>query len=70
MKLRNPWGKGEFTKGMWDDDGPGWAKHPEVKAALNPSATDDGIFWISREECWRYLDGFSVCAMDMSKFGK
>ena len=43
-KVRNPWGSGEFESGMWNDDGPGWTDHPEVKAALKPEAKDDGIF--------------------------
>ena len=54
-KMRNPWGRGEFESGMWDDDGPGWDQYPAVKAALQPEAKDDGIFWVSKEEFFKYL---------------
>lgn len=33
VKLRNPWGSGEWT-GAWSDAWPGWSEHPEVEAAL------------------------------------
>merc|ERR1719198_2198074 len=49
IKVRNPWGQGEFQSGMWDDDGAGWDQYPEVKAALNPVQADDGVFWVSKE---------------------
>ena len=29
-QVRNPWGKGELTTGMWIDGGQGWDKYPEV----------------------------------------
>lgn len=55
IKLRNPWGKGEFEIGEWDDDGPGWEKHPDVKAALNPIQLDDGELWLANcAWCYRY----------------
>ena len=31
-----------MQNGKWDDDGPGWKEHPDVKAALNPLGIDDG----------------------------
>jgi hypothetical protein len=31
---------------MWDDDGPGWDRYPQVKAALNPVAADDGACYL------------------------
>merc|ERR1712106_504405 len=37
IKVRNPWGNGEFTAGKWDDDGAYWAKYPKVLKALKPS---------------------------------
>ena len=42
LQVRNPWGSGEMKSGKWDDDGPGWDQHPDVKAALNPVELDDG----------------------------
>ena len=38
IKVRNPWGSGEFKSGMWDDDGPGWSEYPSVKVQPNLNA--------------------------------
>jgi len=68
VKVRNPWGKGEFTSGEWDDDGPGWDKHPEVRDALQPVDADNGVFWLSSDEFFKYFQTVYVCAHDMSEF--
>ena len=68
-KVRNPWGSGEFESGLWDDDGPGWDEHPEVKEALKPDlGVDDGIFWVSKEEFFKYFHTVYLSASDMTKF--
>eukprot|EP00448_Togula_jolla_P041964 CAMPEP_0170625318 /NCGR_PEP_ID=MMETSP0224-20130122/30694_1 /TAXON_ID=285029 /ORGANISM="Togula jolla, Strain CCCM 725" /LENGTH=457 /DNA_ID=CAMNT_0010951883 /DNA_START=121 /DNA_END=1495 /DNA_ORIENTATION=- len=46
VKIRNPWGTGEW-KGDWADDSDLWTKHPKVKKALAFEASDDGAFWMS-----------------------
>jgi len=66
VKLRNPWGKGEFTAGKWTDDGAGWEEHPEVKAVCNPRDHDDGVFWMEKDELFEYFGTFYLCALDMS----
>jgi len=68
IKVRNPWGQGEFKSGMWDDDGPGWAQYPQVKEALKPVAADDGIFWVDKEEFFKYFKTIYLCAKNMTKF--
>ncbi|CAE8586537.1 unnamed protein product [Polarella glacialis] len=68
IKVRNPWGHGEFSSGMWDDDGPGWDKYPDVKAACNPVQADDGIFWVDAAEFFKYFETIYLCACDISKF--
>ena len=68
IKVRNPWGKGEFQSGKWDDDGPGWDQYPQVKAALNPVVCDDGIFWVDKEEFFSYFKTIYLCAKDMAEF--
>lgn len=68
IKVRNPWGKGEFQSGMWDDDGPGWTEYPEVKRALKPVAADDGVFWVSKDEFFKYFPVLFLCAKDMIEF--
>ena len=68
-KVRNPWGSGEFESGLWDDDGPGWEEHPEVKEALKPDlGVDDGVFWVSKEEFFKYFHTVYLSASDMTKF--
>jgi hypothetical protein len=68
VQVRNPHGHGELESGYWDDDGPGWDKYPKVKKALRPIKRDDGIFWMSKEEFFKYFDQIYLCAKDMSEF--
>lgn len=68
VKVRNPWGKGEFTSGLWTDDGDGWSQYPEVKEACNPQKANDGIFWLEKEEFFKYFKTIYLCAKDMSEF--
>lgn len=68
IKMRNPHGRGEITTGEWDDDGPGWERYPQIKAELKPVAADDGIFWVSRQEFFRYFETLYLCAKDMTGF--
>jgi len=70
VKVRNPWGKGEFKSGMWDDDGPGWGQHPEVEAACKPKRLPDGIFWLDKEEFFKYFKTIYLCAKDMAEHVK
>jgi hypothetical protein len=58
VKLRNPWGKGEW-KGDWSDRSPLWT--PELRRQLNVTDTDDGIFFMSFEDWQRYFHDFDVC---------
>ena len=68
IHVRNPWGKGEFEKGRWIDNGPGWEQHPEVKAAINPVQADDGAFWVEKAEFFKYFQTVYLCAQDMTEF--
>jgi len=52
VKVRNPWGSGEWT-GDWGDNSPLWDKHPDVAKACkhNPKGdNDDGAFWMSWDD--------------------
>lgn len=49
VRVRNPWGTGEWT-GDWGDKSKLWKDHPSVASQLgfNPDAdNDDGSFWMS-----------------------
>ena len=67
VKLRNPWGKGgELSDSDWADNGSGWEDHPEVKEELNPEVRNDGIFWVSKAEFFRYFPVIYVSCTDMT----
>mmetsp|Transcript_61099 Transcript_61099/g.154255 ORF Transcript_61099/g.154255 Transcript_61099/m.154255 type:complete len:511 (-) Transcript_61099:167-1699(-) len=66
VKIRNPWGHGEFRSGKWDDDGQGWNDYPDVKEALKPLQAKDGIFWLEEEEFFDYFPQIFLCACDMN----
>jgi hypothetical protein len=68
VRMRNPWGKGEFKSRLWADDGRGWEYYPEVKRDLNPRQKDDGIFWMTKAEFFNYFKTIYLCAKDMSEF--
>jgi hypothetical protein len=69
VRVRNPWGQGEFESGQWDDDGPGWDQYPEVKDALKPAlGVDDGVFWVSDSEFFKYFKTIYLSASDMTQF--
>lgn len=69
IKLRNPWGKdGEFDKGIWGDDGPGWEWYPSVKEACSPDQANDGVFWMASDEFFKYFPMIYLCAQDMNEF--
>lgn len=70
IKVRNPWGRGEFTSGIWDDDGPGWEQYPSVREACHPVNADDGIFWIDAEGFFGHFKTVYLCAHDMHEFLK
>jgi len=68
LNMRNPWGSGEIDNGEFDDDGPGWEKYPQIKEELNPVIVDDGAFWVTKEEFFRFYQTIYVCACDMTRF--
>lgn len=53
VKLRNPWGRGEW-EGNWSDHSPLWTT--DLKAQLGQTDKDDGIFFMSYED---YLASYS-----------
>jgi hypothetical protein len=68
IKVRNPWGRGEIEDGMFDDDGPGWDEYPQIKFALNPVVADDGIFWVTKQEFFRFFQTIYMSASNMTEF--
>ena len=52
LKLRNPWGEGEWN-GNWSDDSQCWTD--EYKKYFNYKLSNEGIFWIDISD---YIDNF------------
>ncbi|XP_055875856.1 calpain-9-like isoform X2 [Biomphalaria glabrata] len=61
LRLRNPWGRGEW-RGAWSDRSPEMAKLSEdLKYRLMYEDKDDGEFWISYEDFIRNFDEIQLC---------
>lgn len=52
IKLRNPWGKGEW-KGRWSDNWKEWT--PELRKQLNYYSKEDGIFCMDYNDFCKYF---------------
>lgn len=70
VKIRNPWGSGEWT-GDWGDKSEMWNKEPKVKKALGYEPTDDGAFWMSWDDYVANWDRIGVVhrTIDISSLG-
>ena len=58
LKLRNPWGEGEW-KGDWSDGSSKWT--PELKKELNLVQANDGIFFIPFQDFQKYFYDYQIC---------
>lgn len=58
FKLRNPWGRGEWT-GEYSDKSDVWT--PELKQRLGWRDTDDGIFFITAEDFVKNFRNVAIC---------
>lgn len=58
LKLRNPWGRGEW-KGDWSDNSPLWTE--DLIHQLEVTDKNDGIFFISLEDAIKYFQNFAIC---------
>lgn len=56
LKLRNPWGKVEWT-GAWSDGSKEWTL--EWMKKLDHKFGDDGVFWISYEDLLKKYSYFT-----------
>ena len=58
VKLRNPWGKGEWN-GEWSDSSPLWTSR--VKQELGFTDKDDGIFYMGFQDWLNYFREYQIC---------
>lgn len=61
LKVRNPWGKFEWT-GDWSDNSDLWT--PELIKSLAFTKEDDGTFWINFEDFCENFKRIQVCKVD------
>jgi len=68
IKLRNPWGEGEWT-GKWSDNSSAWTD--EYKKYFNyQKTTDDGIFWIDVNDYMSNFESTYICYILYGSFVK
>lgn len=58
LKLRNPWGSGEW-QGDWSDNSEKWTA--ELRVLCGSSVADDGYFFIPLQDYWEEYCMTSVC---------
>lgn len=64
IRLRNPWGSGEWT-GPWSDKSDKWDKiSEEAREELGLVVSDDGEFWISESCFLKHFDLVDFCHLD------
>jgi hypothetical protein len=68
VKMRNPWGRGEYKSGQWIDDGDGWRDYPEIREACKPDDEDDGQFWLSKDELFEFFPTIYLCAHNVREW--
>jgi len=68
LLVRNPWGHGGgLTNGLFMVDGPGWKQYPSVKYELAPIPKDTGLFWLTRDEFFRYFPTIYLCKFNTTR---
>ena len=58
MKMRNPWGQGEW-KGDFCDDSPKWTQRLTEK--LKQTSAEDGVFWMQFHDFLENFRSLHVC---------
>lgn len=69
MRLRNPWGEGEW-KGAFSDDDEEWDKHRGLKEKLGYEFENDGTWWMSFEDWKNNYNILFVCRIFPEKWQK
>lgn len=59
VKLRNPWGSGEW-KGKWSDEDPDWNEDLKMELGFT-GEKEDGIFFMPWEEFLKFYSDVQIC---------
>ncbi|XP_072451473.1 calpain-5-like isoform X2 [Chiloscyllium punctatum] len=61
IRLRNPWGKGEWL-GPWSDNSKEWQKiSKKERKKIGTDLKNDGEFWMAFEDWYKYFTNAIVC---------
>ncbi|XP_043560888.1 calpain-5-like isoform X2 [Chiloscyllium plagiosum] len=61
IRLRNPWGKGEWL-GPWSDNSKEWQKiSKKERKIIGTDLKNDGEFWMAFEDWYKYFTNAIVC---------
>ncbi|XP_060688066.1 calpain-5-like [Hemiscyllium ocellatum] len=61
IRLRNPWGKGEWL-GPWSDNSKEWEKiSKKERKRIGTDLKNDGEFWMAFEDWYKYFTNAIVC---------
>merc|ERR1740121_769425 len=63
VQMRNPWGRDEWL-GAWSDNSPLWAQNTDVRDSIQPTFSEDGLFWISMTD---FALNFGVDGVSVAK---
>ncbi|KAK2560966.1 Calpain-9 [Acropora cervicornis] len=62
VRVRNPWGNEREWEGAWGDKSSEWRQLSESeKRRVNLQFDDDGEFWMSFEDFFKYFDKLEIC---------
>eukprot|EP01062_Namystynia_karyoxenos_P083762 TRINITY_DN9701_c0_g1_i2.p1 TRINITY_DN9701_c0_g1~~TRINITY_DN9701_c0_g1_i2.p1 ORF type:complete len:405 (+),score=112.07 TRINITY_DN9701_c0_g1_i2:1250-2464(+) len=61
IRLRNPWGSGEWTGAWGGVQAAEWAKYPNIKDELKPTGQSDGTFWMNFADFHKVFDRIDIC---------
>lgn len=65
IRLRNPWGKGEW-KGAWSDNSPEMAYLPEsIKEEMHVRNREEGEFWMSYDDFLKNFHEVQLCHLQV-----
>lgn len=64
LRIRNPWGHGEWN-GRWSDKSSDWSSIPEkVQDEIGRANAEDGEFWMSFEDWLTNFEFLTICHFD------
>uniref|UniRef100_A0A4X2M2F8 Calpain 12 n=1 Tax=Vombatus ursinus TaxID=29139 RepID=A0A4X2M2F8_VOMUR len=68
LRLRNPWGRVEWS-GAWSDSCPRWAALPEEWRDALLVKKEDGEFWMELDDFLKYFDTVQICSLSPEVLG-